>query len=201
MPRKLREPTDAATESRVAQAFIDEVQKVASRIAGEEGEPPGSAPLGDAQAVRMWGRTDPNVRYDEMLTRIMTEGIPPDEMQQYICAEELPPDVLAMYGHAMPFEFAHQLATMAEYPFRWSICIEPFDDPEEQVKEAERLDRLWQKTLPQPAVEDVDESAQPEMPAPDPMTAQPAPQPQVMPQTTPAAPPPVPEPAMTMMGG
>jgi hypothetical protein len=168
MPR-LPKPTYKSVEDRVAASVLEDMEQIAARIAAEEGDAPGSRTVGDAELVKLWGTTDPRADPDILRERLATTGLG-DEAQQMKIAEEWP-ELVELYAQPVADpEILEQLVALAQYPYRRSV-YEDIDDPEEQVKEAERIAALWQKT--QPALPEP-----PMAPAPvEPMQPQPAPAP------------------------
>lgn len=151
-------PEDAAMKN-----FTANFDLLTKRSAASLGQPAGTRPVGDVELVRQWGIRDNKVDRPSMLAQLMTEGLPPELLdpnnpKAYAIAKAAP-DLLPLYAQATPdHELADILAGFAERPFRYGI-LAAIDDPEDQVKEANRLDGLWQKktgapleppTLPEP---------------------------------------------------
>jgi hypothetical protein len=135
----------ASFEEQVSASFLEDMEKVAQRIAGQDGDPPGASRVGDAEAVRLWGQRDPLVDHDRLLTDLLTTGVPPETMQQLAIAKERP-EWAALYTQpTQDTELARQLAVLAEHPFRAGLTLDYSAEPEEQVRRANHLDRLWTK--------------------------------------------------------
>lgn len=132
-------------EERVASSFLEDMEKTAQRIAAEDGDPPGASRVGDAEAVRLWGQRDPQVDHDRMLTDLLTTGVPPETIQQLAIAKERPEWANLYTQPTQDTELARQLAVMAEHPFRAGLALDYSAEPEEQVKRANHIQRLWQK--------------------------------------------------------
>jgi hypothetical protein len=128
------------------------------RSAASLGQPPGTKPLGDAEKVRLWGTRDPKVDAATLAGQLTTTGVPPELLDPksptaLAIAREAPEDLLRMYAQPTDDpELATILASLAEYPFTHGL-LAGLDMPEEQVAEAERLDRLWRKQHEQPSDE------------------------------------------------
>jgi hypothetical protein len=202
MPRRPALPQLASMEDRVAASWLEDAEKVAARIAAEEGDAPGTQKKGDAELVKLWGTQDRRVDPDLLRQRMSTTGLGEEAMTMTI-AEEWP-EIVDLY--AQPVEdplLLEQLLILAEYPFRRSV-YEDIDDPEEQVKEAERIHGLWLKSqpvLPESNVTSAegmgDDAALPPPVSPGPSYPESAPQPMMM------EPQPAPEtaPMMPALGG
>lgn len=141
-----RQPAAESAEDRAIREIDDEDEKAIAGLAQQAGPPPDSERLSESDEDAAWDFTDPNVDYDDLASRLMTEGIQPQEMQQYLIFK-LHPDWAPHYGQPTgDAEQAHQLARLAQTPFRASV-LEDIDDPEEQVRKAESLDRRSQKRM------------------------------------------------------
>lgn len=135
----------ASFEEQVSASFLEDLEKVASRIAGEDGDPPGADRVGDADAVRLWGQMDPQVDHDRLLTDLMTTGVAP-EVVQNLAITKTRPEWAELYTQPTEdSELAGQLAVMAAHPFRAALVLDYSAEPEEQVKRAEHIHRLWEK--------------------------------------------------------
>jgi hypothetical protein len=211
MARRLPETTDTSVESRVAASWLEQAEKVARRIAQADGDPPGAKKVGDAEAVRLWGLTDPNADYDLILDALATTGLSPEFLDpaspQALAVVKDRPELAPLYGQPAPTpELARALATYAEYPFRFGLFADFSDDPEEQVRRSDHLDGLWQKQAgigAQPPAEGIEQAQPPMMPPapgmPTPMGAPPMPAPDPM-QSMQQQPPPMAGMSMEGMG-
>ncbi len=135
----------ASFEERVSASFLEEMEKVAERIASEDGDPPGADRLGDAEAVRLYGRTDPKVDHDRLLADLMTTGVDPETVAGLAIAQTRPEWAPLYTQPTQDSELARQLAVMALHPFRPGLVLDYSPEPEEQVKRAEHLHRLWER--------------------------------------------------------
>jgi hypothetical protein len=180
MPRP-KPPVLTSEEERLAASFLDDLMAVAERLASEAGDPPGARPMGDAEKVRHWGLQDRRVVPQDLLTILLSTGLGEGALEMEIVKER--PELLDAYANQAPDqETADQLVRLAEYPFRMNLLTHLEDDPEAWTKEAERIDRLWQKQAAPPmpdAALPVDVPAVPAVPMspPLPPTAQAAPVP------------------------
>lgn len=150
MPRPKPLPINSQ-EERLADAWLADAEKVADRIAAEEGGPPSANKTGDAEAIRAWGQRDPKVDHDGLVHMLMNGGVPQQAAPALLIAQTYP-DLLPAYlprdpSQAPPItqEEAEQLATLAEHPFRAPLVLDYSDDYEEQCKRAEFLQRQWEK--------------------------------------------------------
>lgn len=133
--------------------FNDELQQAITEIAAELGPADGAAPASDKEKVRLWGIRDQKVDYDAMVQRIMTQGYPPEMLDpdgdNSLMVVRENPELAPYYGQPTEDqEMAGVLTTLAEFPFRLGILRDLEEDPEAQAKESDRINALWQKTLP-----------------------------------------------------
>lgn len=146
MPRPQPLPV-GSIEERVADAHIEQLGKVADRIAASEGTPPGAGRVSEAQAVRNWGIRDPLVDPDQFKMMLMQQGIPDEAWGHLMLAEEYP-DLRADYAQPVADpDLAEQLTVLAEHPYRAALVFDHSDDDEERVKLADHLDREYQKRV------------------------------------------------------
>lgn len=158
------ERMSASQEERVVASFLDELLPVAHRIASDQGEPPQSKPINDAEKVRAWGLRDRRADPATLLPRLLSTGLGPEEAQQMAIVGEWP-ELADLYANPAPdHETVDQLIRLAEFPFRRGILADLEDDPEAWTKEAERIERLWNKSqpsLPQDEAPGIDTSTSP----------------------------------------
>jgi hypothetical protein len=188
-------------EERVASSWLEEAEQVARRIAAEEGDPPGARKVGETEAVRLWGITDPGADHDLILEALKTTGLAPEFLDpsspKALALVKARPELAQALAQPAPNEeVAAMLAAFAEYPFRFGLFADHSDDPQEQTSYAERLTTQWQATQ-QPATAAVVEEPQPAPPLPDPTLPEPMPQPQ--PAPVPPPPPSTRPPALGML--
>lgn len=135
----------ASFEEQVSASFLDDLQKTAERIAAEDGDPPGADRVGDAEAVRLWGQTDPQVDHDRLLADLMTTGLPPETIQNLAIAKTRP-EWAPLYAQPVEdSEQASQLAALALHPFRPGLVLDYSAEPKEQVQRSDHLQKLWEK--------------------------------------------------------
>ena len=144
MPRR----SDASTsyEQTLVSTVADDLISSADRHAASMGAPPNTTSASDRERVRLWGRTDPKAPYDQVFQMLTTTGVPPEMMEQMQIgrfAKSHPELVQAYSQPTQDTALAARLADLAEYPFR--IALFDHLDPEGRVKEAERLQREYQK--------------------------------------------------------
>jgi len=146
MPRPQPLPV-GSIEERVADAHIEQLGKIADRIASSEGAPPGAGKVSEAQAVRNWGIRDPLVDPDQFKLMLMQQGIPDAAWQHLMLAEEYP-DLRADYAQPVQDpDLAEQLTVLAEHPYRAALVFDHSDDDEERVQYADHLDRAYQQKV------------------------------------------------------
>lgn len=150
-PRRSRSqtPEDAAIRS-----FTANFDLLTKRSAASLGQPPGTRPVGDVELVRQWGIRDNKVDRLQLLAQLLTTGLPQELLDQNnpqaFAIMKAAPDLAPLYGQPVTdHEVAEILTGLAEWPFRYGI-LAAIDDPEDQVKEANRLDGLWQKKVGTP---------------------------------------------------
>lgn len=142
------ERMSASQEERVVASFLHDLTAVAHRIASDQGEPPQSKPINDAEKVKNWGLRDRLADPAILLLRLLATGLGPEEAQQMAIVGEWP-ELADLYANPAPdHETADQLIRLAEFPFRRGILADLEDDPEAWTKEAERIERLWNKSQP-----------------------------------------------------
>jgi hypothetical protein len=132
-------------EETVSASFLEDLEKVAARIASEDGDPPGADRLGDADAVRLWGQMDPQVDHDRLLSDLMTTGVAPEVVQNLAIAKTRPEWAELYTQPVQDSEMAGQLAALATYPFRAGLVFDYSPEPEEQVKRSDHIHALWEK--------------------------------------------------------
>lgn len=148
-----RKPASGSIEERATASWLDDAEKVAQRVAADEGPPPGAKKLSDAEAVKQWGIRDPFVD-DSTPQMLLTRGIPQEALQQTAFWQELGADQQDAWAQLLTqptqdAEMADTLSRILEYPFRYGLVTDWSDDPEEQTKRAESLQRQWEKTWPE----------------------------------------------------
>jgi hypothetical protein len=132
-------------EETVAASFLEDLEKTAARIASEDGDPPGADRLGEAEAVRLWGQTDPQVDHDRLLSDLMTTGVDPAVVQNLAISKTRPEWAELYTQPVQDSEMAAQLAALAQHPFRAGLVLDYSPEPEEQVKRSDHLHALWEK--------------------------------------------------------
>jgi hypothetical protein len=172
-PRRSRSMTP---EDRAIENFNKSFDALTKRSAASLGQPPGTRPVGDAELVRQWGIMDNKVDRTALAQQLMAGGLPPELLDpnnpNSLEIVKAAPDLAPLYGQPVQDpELADILAGLAEHPFKYGI-LAALDDPEDQVKEAERLNRLWEKQMAdqQPA-----EQPGADMSAPAPVMSAPTP--------------------------
>lgn len=145
MPKPKPLPIDSS-EERLADEFMAELEKVAARVAAEEGTPP-SARLSEREAATYWGLRDPLVDPEQFRDMLVTRGIPPEALRHLRLARTYP-DLLEAYQQPVQDpELAEQLATLAEYPYRAPLVFDHSDDDEERIARSDALDRAHQRLV------------------------------------------------------
>ena len=142
MPRR---PVQESAEDRAIREIEAEDDDAVQRIALEAGPPADASRLSDADLDALWAVTDPLVDDpDAFASALMTSGIEPDLLGQLLVVREYP-EWQPLYAQpTQDAEMADMLARLAQFPYRWALLLD-IDDPEEQVRIAERLDRRFQK--------------------------------------------------------
>lgn len=138
-------PEGTSELDHVAVSFADELERLAQASAAGQGQPVGTRKTSDAEAVKHWGITDPNVEYDQILQQLQTTGLPPEMLdpEKGLLLFREQPDLAQWYGQPVQDPaLADRMARIAEHPFRMGLLMD-IDDPDEQVREANRLDRAW----------------------------------------------------------
>lgn len=137
-------------QEKLAQAFADDLEAKAQRAAETQAAPFGARRVSDARALRDWGLRDPQVDPSLFADVLRTRGFTPEEVQQMIVVRENEDDerlALALMQPAQDEALIDALTKIAEYPFRWAM-VRGIDDPEEQVRFSDAMDRQWQGEVP-----------------------------------------------------
>ncbi len=175
-----RRAVPESAEDKALREIEAEDDDAIKRIALESGPPADSARLSDADMDALWAVTDPLVDDpDALASALMTTGVQPDMLGQLVVVREYPEWEQLYAQPTQDAEMADMLSRLAQFPYRWALLMD-LDDPDEQVRIAERLDRRFQKQ--HAGVQDGDPTP---TPATMPMNAMPAPE---QPPTMPAAP-------------
>jgi hypothetical protein len=138
-------------EDRAIENFNKSFDALTKRSAISLGQPAGTRPVGDAELVRQWGIMDNKVDRTALAQQLMAGGLPPELLDpnspHKLEIVKAAPDLAPLYGQPVQDpEVADILAGLAEHPFRHGI-LAAIDDPEDQVKETARLNRLWEKQM------------------------------------------------------
>jgi hypothetical protein len=172
MPRRREARGD---EDVLTDMIVDDLDTSVNYDVAESGTPPNMSAAGDAKKISLWGKRDPKVDENMLREILSTTGLGDEAQAMLICQEQ--PKLLPLY--AAPVQdpvLLDTLIDLATWPFRPGLWAHL--EPDERVAESNRLDRLWQATLPpQPVAPEM-----PATPVPQPMEP-PVPQP----QPTPAA--------------
>lgn len=147
-----RQPALRSYEDRLDQLIMDSIDESVDRYATEQA-PADTRTPSDAEQVAQWGTTDPNADYDAIYTRLLSGGMPPEEAQGLELVRQIP-ETVAVFADPMAVAESQNLplsavadvaARFAEHPFRPRLFLHL--DPKDRVKEAQRINRLWQKSL------------------------------------------------------
>jgi hypothetical protein len=131
----------------------DVLNQAVDALASSEGAAPDADPVSAATLLRQWGQRDPRIAdADGLRDHLMQGPLPPEMLDpngpDALAIVKQHPEIAGMYGQG-PFDeaMADMLARLAEFPLRLSHLAQWEDDPEAMVKEAERMDGLWQKSM------------------------------------------------------
>ena len=181
-PRRRQTTSDADL---LTDLVVGEIDTSVDHAVAAAGAPAGTTQVGDAHKVRLWGRQDKKVDPDLLRERLQTTGLGQEAPQMVICKER--PELVPLYmSPVQDPNLIDVLVKLAEYPFRAGLFAHL--SPKDAVAEGNRLDRLWQATLPKtPAL-----PAQPNAPLSSSLSSPPSQQPMTPPPTAaPAEPVPV----------
>lgn len=135
-----------SAEDRVVEQLDAEDESVLNSLARQSGAPPDSMRLSEGDEDETWALEDPNVDHDTLAERLMVEGLSQQEIAQ-LQVVKLRPDWAPLFANpTQSAVLADQYAKLARFPYRWSL-LEDIDDPDEQVKKAEQLNRRYQKRV------------------------------------------------------
>lgn len=146
MPRRRPEPESA--EDKAIREVDAEDTDAMNGLALQAGPPPDSDRLSEADEDAAWEFMDPAVDFEQMASLLMTQGIPQEMAQRFLITKLRPDDgwLEALATPTQDAEAANQIVKMAQYPFRLSV-LDTYDDPEDQTRKAETLDRRYQRRM------------------------------------------------------
>ncbi len=197
-PRRRRKHNYPNPEDKIQQELEAEINRYADILSNEMGPAPGSDQVSDAMKVRMWGQADPIVETDPeafrqaLLTGALAaqpEMLDPQKPNSLGIVRAYPA-MAQILAEPVDEQMADQIMRYARWPLRSKLLEEYAEDPEGYVKEANRLEGLWNKsdsasaTLEEPeaVAPPVTQVTAPEMPAtappPPPAPTEPIPAPQ-----------------------
>lgn len=135
----------------VESEFSREYEQVIDLLASEQGPPSGAERVPESRRVALWGLRDRRVDPDLLRERLLTTGLG-EEAQQMAVVQEYP-EVLDVYANGVmalqdvqdPEALADDLVRFAEHPYRYALLADLAHDPEAMVREANRLERLWER--------------------------------------------------------
>ena len=183
-----RRPAPESAEDRAIREVDAEDTAIIDRLALAAGPPADSSRLSEAEEDEVWATTDPLVDADPdaFATQLMTTGVPQEMLPQLRILKENQ-DWAQLYAQpTQSAEMADMLTRLAQYPHRATVLLD-IDDPEEQVRKAEALDRRFQKRF------EPQQQPEPPMPtAPQPPAGMAMPEPPAMPGPQMPVPPPAP---------
>lgn len=186
MPRRA---PDETAEDRAIREVEAEDEDFLNRAALEAGPPADSRKLSERDEDDIWAIEDPHVQdVNQLAQRLMLEGLPPEEAQQLMLItsqtdQQRQAEWLQVLGQpTQSAEVADMLARAIRYPWRWSL-LEDLDEPSEQVRKANTLDRRFQKRMT--GAQQAEAEAAPPMP----MMPTPMQPPAAMPAAAPMPPP------------
>lgn len=143
MARRTDPPSAETVALDQLEAEDDAILTALARQAG----PPGEAKrLSETQEDDAYGYEDRFVAesHDELAAQLMTQGLSPEQANRMLVFK-LRPDWLEHFSKpTQDAEVADQYVRAARNPFRWSL-LEDYDDPDEMVKAADRLERRHQR--------------------------------------------------------
>lgn len=143
MPRRA-EPDTA--ETRALNELEAEDDAILTSLARQAGSPGDARRLSEAQEDEAYAYEDRFVaeNHDMLASQLMTEGLP-SEVAQQMLVFKLRPDWLEAFAKpTQDAETADQWLKAAKNPFRWNL-LEDYDDPDEMVKAADRLESRHQR--------------------------------------------------------
>lgn len=125
--------------------IVGEIDTSVEQQVAATGAPAGTTQAGDAQKVRLWGRQDKKVDPELLRQRLQTTGLGQEAPKMAICQER--PELTPLYmSPVQDPNLIDVLVALASYPFRPGLFAHL--TAKDAVTEANRLDRLWQATLP-----------------------------------------------------
>jgi hypothetical protein len=147
-PRRTISPEEAARNT-----IATEIPRMVEAIAAKQGPGIDAGPVSAAKLLQQWGQRDPRIAdADGLRDHLMQGPLPPEMLDpngpDALAIVKQHPEIAQMYGQG-PFDqqMADMLARIAEFPLRLGHLAQWEDDPEGMVKEAERMDGLWQRSF------------------------------------------------------
>lgn len=143
MPRR---PSTETAEDRAIREVDAEDEAAMKHLAAEAGPPPDSEQLSDRDLDEIYAIEDRAVSSDPdgFAQRLMTTGLDQPTLATLRVVKEHP-EWMPFYAQpTQDAEMADRLTRLAQFPHRWALLAD-IDDPEEQARTAERLDRRYQK--------------------------------------------------------
>lgn len=144
------------------------LELVVDSIAASEGPAEDADSVSDAKRLEQWGQRDSRMVDPDAFEAQLQQAVLPQEALDVnsptcLAVVKSVPEIAEIYASG-PFdaEMAHMLARLAEFPLRLSYLRQWEDEPKQMVKEAERMDARWQRSL---GVGVEEESLLPEMEA------------------------------------
>jgi hypothetical protein len=129
--------------------FLQDFQLAAQRTAQKLGRPLGTDHVSEARKVAMWSATDPKADHATILQQLQTSGLPPEQLDPQgpdaLAVVKASPKLAPLYAEVQADpELANTLASFAVWPLRHAL-LRAIPDPGEQVREAERLQRAYER--------------------------------------------------------
>jgi hypothetical protein len=165
-------------EERVVEQFLANFQLATQRTAQKFGQPLGTEHVSEARKMAMWGQSDPWVDHATILEQVRSGAVPPEQADPKnpaaLAVLKASPELAPLYaGPISDPELADAAAGFATWPFRHAL-LRAIPDPGEQVREAERLQRAYERQHGGPTADAPDAAAGaavPSGPMPPPMTS------------------------------
>lgn len=136
--------TPRSYEDALDDLVIGQIDASVEKYLSDQGGPAGTRQPSEAEQTRRWGLADTTVDRAALAARLLAGGLAPEEAEQLEIVRQVP-ELAAAYTQPVDSQTADVLARLAAYPFRPSLYLHL--DPDDRVKEADRLERLWERSV------------------------------------------------------
>lgn len=150
MPRRKR-ATPRDLQAQAEQEIEQELDALVAAIAAEEGLASGARRISPAKEVELWGLADPQIDPETFRRQLLTGTVPPElydpQSDRRLAVLRMLPDHAeawaGVFAEPLDEQMADLVTDVVARPGR-AVLLAPYeDDPEQQVRVAERVNRRW----------------------------------------------------------